>query len=176
MKITPKELFVAFFRIGVQGFGGVLPWARRVLVEERHWFGEEEFLDAWSVAQVLPGGNIINLSISFGARCAGSAGAAAALFGLTLAPLLIICALAAIYVRFGELVQVGRVFGGVSAAGAGLMVATSLRMAASPRMRSPLAVFAVAAFTLTVLLRWPLLLVLAVLVPFSFFLVWWRAR
>lgn len=83
--VAPRDLFLAFFKIGVQGFGGVLPWARRVLVEERKWFSEEQFLDAWGLAQALPGGNIINLSIGFGSRCAGPSGALAAFFELTLA-------------------------------------------------------------------------------------------
>src|SRR4029077_8471885 len=98
--ITPRQLFVAFFKIGIQGFGGVLPWARRVLVEERGWFTEEEFLDAWGLAQALPGGNIINLSIGCGLRCAGPLGALAGFCGLTLAPFAIMVALGILYTRY----------------------------------------------------------------------------
>ncbi len=166
-EITPAALFIAFFKIGVQGFGGVLPWARRVLVEERRWLTPEEFLEQWSVCQVLPGGNITNMSVVFGLRCAGPAGAAAALFGLVFAPFLIFCLLGFLYTRFGTLPPAEGLLRGVSAVGAGLVVATGLRMAASRRMRSVLAVFALAAFVLTGLLRWPLLLVFGLLVPLS---------
>ena len=173
--VVPRDLFLAFFKIGIQGFGGVLPWARRVLVEERKWFSEEEFLDAWGLAQALPGGNIINLSIGFGSRCAGPSGALAAFFGLTLAPFLVMAALGFLYTRFGRLPGIDGVVRGVAAAGAGLVVATGLKFTASPRMRSPLALFALAAFVLSAIVKWPLALVLLVLTPFSWWFCWRRA-
>jgi chromate transporter len=167
--IGPRDLFVAFFKIGIQGFGGVLPWARRVLVEERHWFTEEEFLDAWGLAQALPGGNIINLSIGFGLRHAGPMGSLAAVGGLTLAPFAIMVALGILYTRFGQIQGVDGMLRGVAAAGAGLVVATGLKFTLSPRLRSPLALFAVAAFLLSAIVKWPLALVLLLLAPFA----WW---
>ncbi len=167
MKITPAELFACFFRIGLQGFGGVLPWARRELVEKRRWMSAEEFLEQWSVCQALPGGNITNLSVAFGLRCAGPFGAMAALGGLVFVPFLVFCLLGFLYTRYGALPQAEGALRGVSAVGAGLVVATGLRMAASPRMRSPVALLAVAAFVLTALLRWPLLGVFALLLPLS---------
>ncbi len=166
-RITPSQLFVCFFKIGLQGFGGVLPWARRELVENRRWMSAEEFLEQWSVSQALPGGNITNLSVAFGLRCAGVPGAAAALGGLVSMPFLVFCLLGFLYTRFGAMPQAEGALHGVSAVGAGLVVATGLRMAASPRMRSPLAFFALAAFVLTALLRWPLLAVFGVLLPLS---------
>jgi len=174
--ITPRELFIAFFKIGIQGFGGVLPWARRVLVEERHWFTEEEFLDAWGLAQALPGGNIINLSIGFGLRCAGPLGSSAALCGLTLAPFVIMVMLGVLYTEYGEVAGVVGLLRGVAAAGAGLVVSAGLKFAISPRLRSPLAVFAIAAFILSAFVRWPLALVLLLLAPFSWWYCWRRAK
>ena len=166
-EITPAQLFACFFKIGLQGFGGVLPWARRELVEKRRWMSAEEFLEQWSVCQALPGGNITNLSVAFGLRCAGAPGAAAALGGLVSMPFLVFCLLGFLYTRFGGLPQAEGTLRGVSAVGAGLVVATGLRMAASPRMRSPRAFFALAAFVLTALLRWPLLAVFGLLLPLS---------
>ena len=154
----------------------MLPWARRVLVDERRWLSGEEFLEQWSLCQALPGGNVTNLSVAFGLRCAGPAGALAALLGLVCAPFVVICALGWIYTRYGALPQVEAMFRGISAVGAGLVVATGVRMAMSPRMRSPLALFALAAFTLTALLRWPLLVVLGVLLPLCLAAVWRRSR
>lgn len=174
--IGPRDLFVAFFKIGIQGFGGVLPWARRVLVEEKHWLTEEDFLDAWALAQALPGGNIINLSIGFGLRRAGPAGALAAFCGLTLAPFAIMVALGVLYTRFGQMQGVDGLLRGVAAAGAGLVVAAGLKFSASPRMRSPLAIFAVAAFILSALVKWPLALVLLLLTPFGWWYCWNRAK
>ena len=174
--ISPRDLFLAFFKIGIQGFGGVLPWARRVLVEERRWFTEDEFLDSWGLAQALPGGNIINLSLGFGLRCAGPLGALAGFCGLTLAPFVIMVALGILYTRFGQIPGVDGLLRGVACAGAGLVVATGLRFSASARMRSPLALFAGAAFVLSALVRWPLALVLLVLTPLSWWFCWSRMQ
>ncbi|MFM9968552.1 MAG: chromate transporter [Burkholderiales bacterium] len=172
--IGPKDLFLAFFRIGIQGFGGVLPWARRVLVEEKRWFTEEEFLDAWGLAQALPGGNIINLSISYGQRCAGALGSLAAFAGLTLAPFAVMVMLGILYTRYGQIEGVDGLLRGVAAAGAGLVVGTGLKFAISPRLRSPLALFAVAAFILSAIIKWPLAMILLVLAPLSWWYCWRR--
>jgi chromate transporter len=174
--ITPAQLFVAFFQIGIQGFGGVLPYARRSLVEKRRWLTPEEFLEQWSLCQALPGGNITNMSVAFGRRCAGPVGALAALVGLVCGPFVVICALGWVYTRYGALPQVESIFRGVSAVGAGLVIATGVRMAMTPRMRSSLALFAVAAFIMTALLRWPLGWVLGLLIPMCLFWVWRQAK
>jgi chromate transporter len=173
--IGPKALFIAFFKVGIQGFGGVLPSARRVLVEETGWFTEEAFMNAWGLAQALPGGNIINLSINFGLRCAGPRGALAAFLGLTLAPLAVMIGLGILYTRYGQLPGVDGMLRGIAAAGAGLVSATGLKFAMSPRMRSPLAIFAIASFVLSALLKWPLALVLLVLAPPCWWYCWRRA-
>jgi chromate transporter len=175
-RLTPAQLFVAFLLIGLQGFGGVLPWARRVLVDERRWLTAEQFLEQWSLCQALPGGNITNLSVALGLRSCGPLGSLAALGGLVSGPFTIICVLGYLYTHYGAVPYVEAMFRGISAAGAGLVVATGLRMAASPRMRSPLAVFALAAFVLTALLRWPLLAVLAILLPLCMLGAWASER
>jgi chromate transporter len=174
--IGPRELFVAFFWIGVQGFGGVLPWAKRVLVEQRGWLTQDEFLDYWSICQPLPGGNIMNVAIAFGSRCAGATGALAAFAGLVLAPFIIILCLGYVYTTYGHLPEIGPTFRGIAAAGAGMLVATACQLATTRRLRSPLALFTVASFLLTVWLKWPLLAVLGLLVPFSLLIAWRRAR
>ena len=62
------ELFRAFAGMSLAGFGGVLPWARRAVVEERKWMTADEFNEAFSFSQLLPGPNIVNFSVIFGAR------------------------------------------------------------------------------------------------------------
>ena len=53
--MTVSELFWAFFRTGARGFGGALPWVRRMLVEERRWLTTQEFTDIFSLCNFLPG-------------------------------------------------------------------------------------------------------------------------
>src|SRR4051812_1688231 len=99
--VTLGALFTGFFSIGVSGFGGVLPFARRLIVEQRRWLDEAEFNDVLGMCQILPGPNVVNVSIVVGARFRGPAGAAAAFSGLLLAPLAIVLALATLHARLG---------------------------------------------------------------------------
>src|SRR5262245_29381437 len=96
------ELFIAFSIVSLSGFGGVLAWSRRMLVEIKGWMTPEEFNDAYALCQLLPGPNVINLSVVFGLRIAGASGAAAALLGLVGPPMIIISLLGVLYARFGE--------------------------------------------------------------------------
>ena len=93
---SPGALFLAFTRLALQGFGGVLPVAQRELVERLRWLSREDFLALLALGQVLPGPNIVNLALMIGDRFFGARGAAAALAGILGAPLLLVLALAAL--------------------------------------------------------------------------------
>ncbi len=77
-----SELFAVFTRLALQGFGGVLPVAQRELVERQRWLTREQFLEMLTLSQVLPGPNVINLSLMVGQRFLGARGALAALGGM----------------------------------------------------------------------------------------------
>ncbi|MBV8576720.1 MAG: chromate transporter, partial [Acetobacteraceae bacterium] len=96
---TIGALFSGFFSTGISGFGGTLPWARRMLVEQRRWLTGPEFTDTLALCQFLPGPNVVNLSIAVGARFQGAAGALAAITGLLAAPVAIVIVLGVIYAR-----------------------------------------------------------------------------
>jgi chromate transporter len=169
---SPSELFLAFMKLGLQGFGGVLPVARHALVEDYRWLTMEEFTDIVSRCQALPGPNIVNVSICIGGRHFGARGAIAASAGLLAAPFVLLLVLGALYSGYAQLPAVTDALRGVSAVAAGLILGTVLRMAASPRVRSWRAVFGVAAFAAVSWLRMPLALVLAVLIPASIAAAW----
>jgi chromate transporter len=173
---TPGELFLRFTQVAVSGFGGVLPFARRMLVEERRWLDAEEFADVLSLCQLLPGPNIVNIAVCVGARYHGARGAVAAVAGLVSAPFLMMLALGALYTRYGELPAVSAVFRGVSAAAAGLILAVGIKMAASRRLRSAMALFTVATFAGIAILRLPLLPLLLLAAPASVAAAFWRER
>ncbi len=173
----PGRLFIAFLQIALSGFGGVLPWARRVLVERQAWLDEENFNETLALCQTLPGPNIVNLSVVVGSRFAGAGGAIAALAGLTLVPVAIVITLGALYGRFGDLGRVPGAVAGLGAAAAGLVAATAAKMAEPLIRRRPIraAPFIVLAFIGVGLLRWPLPWVLAALAPPSVAAAWrWR--
>src|SRR5215831_10674154 len=114
-RLSLSELFFGFLKVGVSGFGGVLPFARRMIVEERRWLTELEFLDVLSLSQFLPGPNIINVSIIIGRRFGGVTGSLAACGGLMLMPLVIVLALATLYAQVAQIDAVRGAFTGVSA-------------------------------------------------------------
>jgi len=171
------ELFLAFIRMALHGFGGVLPWARRTIVEDKRWMTAQEFNEAFAVSQFLPGANVVNLAVVFGGRLHGALGAAAALFGLLLPPMAIVLTLGALYQRYGDIDALQRVLGGVAASAAGLIGAVVIKMAA-PLLRegAPALLIAAIAFVAVGVMRWPLPYVLIVMAPVSIALAWWVRR
>jgi len=172
------ELFLAFLEVGLSGFGGVLPFARRALVERRAWLTEASFNETLALCQSLPGPNIVNLSVVVGSRFDGVRGAVASVAGLVLAPVAIIIALATLWRRFGTGGHVPGAMRGLAAAAAGLTGATALKMArpmiaGSPRVAGPLMG---AAFVGVALLRWPLVWVLLAVAPVGVLLAWRTER
>ncbi|MFI4933119.1 MAG: chromate transporter [Caulobacterales bacterium] len=173
---TPRALFLAFLAIALSGFGGVLPFARRSLVDRRGWLTAEDFNETLSFCQSLPGPNVVNLSIVVGARASGWRGSLAALAGLIGAPVAIVITLGALYGQFGSAPQAQGAITGLGAAAAGLVAATAARMA-EPLVRRRLllaAPFILAAFIAVGPLRLPLPYVMLVLAPISIGLAWSR--
>lgn len=169
-------LFSGFLTLGLTGFGGVLPLARRMVVEDRRWLNGAEFTELLGLCQFLPGGNIINLSVAIGLRFHGAAGALAAMIGLIAAPTAIVVVLGVVYERFAADPLVRHAFAGLAAAAAGLLVSTAVRIAMP--IRSDVVAIAVAAlgFIAVAVLRLPLVPAMLALAALSIALTWWRAR
>jgi chromate transporter len=168
------ELFLSFVIVSVSGFGGALPWARRMIVE--HWMSAEEFNEAFALAQFLPGPNVVNFSVVFGSRFGGAAGAAVALAGLMGPPLAIVTVLGVLYAQFGDLEILGRILSGVTAAAAGLLIAVVGKMVL-PLFRKRwdwAPAIAILAFAGVAIMRWPLPWVFAVLAPVAVGIAWFR--
>jgi chromate transporter len=169
-------LFCGFLEIAVSGFGGVMPWARRVLVEKRRWLSPDEFTDLLSLCQFLPGPNIVNMSIAVGARFCGGPGAVVAFLGLMGAPVLIVLALGMLYGAYGHVPRVQSVIHGISAVASGLLVATGIKMLVAPRLRSWMLAFGVLMFMAVAIARLPLVLALLALAPLSIAAAWLKLR
>ena len=122
------DLFVSFTLLALQGFGGVLAVVQRELVEKKRWLTREEFVEDWAVAQIMPGPNVVNLSLMIGARYFGFKGAMAALAGMLIAPLFVVLALAVVYAQFANHPAVLGALRGMGAVAAGLIAATGLKL------------------------------------------------
>lgn len=159
-----QDLFWSFTWLALQGFGGVVAVVQRELVEKKAWLTREEFLEDWAVAQILPGSNVVNLSLMIGDRYFGMRGALVALAGMLAFPLLIALALAALFAGVSDSPQVQGVLRGMGAIAAGLIAATGLRLMGALQTNVMGASVCWALFTITfvaiALLRVPLIWVL----------------
>ncbi len=165
------DLYFCFQSIALRSFGGVLPWTRLVLVEERKWLTAEEFADLLNLCQFVPGPNVGNLTIVVGSRFRGIPGAVAALLGLTLIPFVIAIGLGVLYARYGQIPTIRGIIDGTAAAAAGLIGGMALKMA-EPLQRSRSLrglLFLALSFIGVGIMRWHLALVMLVLAPLSIF-------
>ena len=132
MPVTPPrtltELFLGFLSIGARSFGGVLPWAHRVMVEERRWLAPADFAETIGLCQFLPGPNIGNASIVLGKRWFGVRGALVAFLGLVALPFVWVLALGALYADYAAVPLVKGIVTGVGASGAGLFIGTAIKL------------------------------------------------
>ncbi|MCE7506323.1 chromate transporter [Polynucleobacter sp. IMCC30063] len=174
--VSPKQLFIGFTKIGLSGFGGVLPWARRTVVEQNKWLTAHEFNAILGICQIVPGPNIMNLAVCIGSRFAGVKGAIAAVAGLMLGPISLVLVLAALYDRYGYLTAVQGVLRGISAVGVGLIAATGFKMMRDgfhyPLMFIVVAVTFVAATVFHLALGWVVLIAL----PLGLWLAWGKVK
>ena len=171
-----SELFIAYALISLYGFGGVLAWSRRMMVEERRWLTPEQFNEAYALCSFLPGPNIVNFSVIFGSRVRGPLGGLVALVGLLGPPMLLIVIIGALYAHYGDLPALRRALIGVTAAAAGLIMSTVAKMAL-PLFRNRAVggpVIAFATFGAIGVAQWPLPIVLVVVLPISLALAWVR--
>ncbi|MET0701911.1 MAG: chromate transporter [Mycobacterium sp.] len=171
------ELAWTFNHIALASFGGGLSaWTREIVVVQKQWMGEEEFLSAMTMCRILPGANQINMAVFIGSKMRGLVGACAAVFGLCLMPLVIVLALAFAYFRFKEVPAVKGVLHGASAAAVALTVAMVIKTGQKCLTGViPVLLFG-AAFVLNGLVRLPLLETLAILAPLSLLWAWPRKK
>ena len=163
------ELFVAFAGMSVAGFGGVLPFARRGIVEKHRWMTADEFNETFALCHFLPGPNIVNFTMVFGSRFGGIPGGIAAFAGLLGPPVVIMMILAALYQHFGEIDALRHILAGVSCAAVGLLFSVVLRMMTPLVKRRDLVALVVmaAVFVAIGMVRLPLAAVLLVAIPIS---------
>ncbi|HXV47831.1 MAG TPA: chromate transporter [Candidatus Binatia bacterium] len=171
-RVSRTALFLTFSRISLSSFGGALFWARRGLVEQQRWLTEREFVDLLTLGQLLPGPNVLNLTVMVGYRFSGWTGAAAAVAGYLGWPCLVVIGMGVLYQQYGGLLLVQRALAGMSIVAAGLLLATVIKLAlVLPRHWRPW-LFAVMAFVGVGVLRWPLLWVMGALAPLALVATW----
>ena len=154
------DLFWSFTWLALQGFGGVLAVVQRELVEKKRWMTNDEFVEDWAVAQIMPGPNVVNLSIMIGERYFGWRGAVAALAGMLTFPLILVLAVAVVYAQFASQPAVAGALRGMGAVAAGLIAGMGVKISSTLRKHPLGLAICVGLVALTVIamavLRWPL--------------------
>jgi chromate transporter len=166
---TVAALFFAFAKMSLAGFGGVLAFARRGIVEEHRWMTADEFNETFALCHFLPGPNIVNLTVVFGSRFRGIIGGIAAFAGLVGPPMLLVTVLGALYMRFGDVDALRRILAGVSCGAVGLLIAALFKMMLPLLKRRDAVAFVVMVlvFIAIGIMRLPLQAVLLVAIPIS---------
>jgi chromate transporter len=131
--LAPRPGLVALFngmlQVALSAFGGGLSaWSQRIVVEQRRWMTNEQFLTGLTVARLFPGPNQINMAVYIGAEFRGLPGALAALAGMLLVPFSLLMALGVVYFQVHELPAVDRVLAGVVAAAAGMALSMGFKI------------------------------------------------
>jgi len=176
LRPTLWSLFSSFVIVSVFGFGGTLAWARRMAVDERRWMSATEFNEVFALCQFLPGPNVVNFAVVFGARVRGAAGAFLAVLGLCGPSLLLMILLGFLYGRYGDLPALQKILGGVTTAAAGLLLGTTGRMA-QPLFQSKQWLWLGMTVLVTLaagVFKLPLWWTLAVFVPLCIAIAWKR--
>ena len=162
-----RELFTGFMKLGLMGFGGVLPLAHRMIVEDQKWLSTDEFTRLLGICQILPGGNIINMAVAIGYEFHGIKGAISSVLGLIFAPTLIVILLYELYAQFQAIPTIKHMIEGLAAAAAGLLFAMGFKML-KPIFRSYLTIFTIIMTIIFMLiLKLPLALTLIILVAIN---------
>ena len=176
-KVSLFELAWTFNHIALASFGGGLSaWSRQVLVVDKRWMDEEEFLSAMTMCRIMPGANQVNMAVFVGTNMGGIPGAMAALFGLCLMPVVFILTRGYLYFRFKEIPALKGALHGASAAAVALTFAMVIKTGRKCLTGVVPVLLFLASFVLSGLVRWPLPITLAVLAPLSLVWAWPRKQ
>ncbi len=167
---TLLQLFVAYFVVGTTGFGGSVVWLRRILVEKNRWLTADDFNEALSLSQFLPGPMVFNFIVVIGRHFHGLRGILVSSIALMLMPFMFALMLGALYNLYGAMPAIQGVLRGIAPVAAGLLLSFGCKTAMAPALRSPLAVVAVLTFVAVAFFRVSLPMVMLIIAPASILL------
>lgn len=171
------ELALTFNHIAIASFGGGLSaWSREVLVIEKGWMEDEEFLSAVTMCRILPGANQVNLAVFVGVKFRGIPGALASVFGLTLVPVLIVLVLAYFYFHYHQVPAVAGILKGAAAAAVALTLSMVVKTGRKCLLGVVPMLLFLAVFVMNGIIRWPLLACLSLLAPLALGWAWPRGK
>ena len=173
--VSLRDIFRVFFVVGASSFGGgISGWIHREVAHKRRWIGDQEMLAGIALAQIVPGATVTNVCVYVGQRLRGLPGALAALIGLLAVPFVATILAYLAWDRISSIQALQDIVDGIAAAAVGLNLRLAIVGAkrSYPKVASMLVL--AATFVAVGLLQWPLVPVMAVLIPLSIVLAWPR--
>ncbi len=128
------QIFWTFIKIGTLGYGGgyaMMPLVLEETVEVRHWLTIEEFTDALTLGNALPGPIAPKMAFFIGYKTAGGLGAIMALLGVLLPSLSAMLLLGILFLRFKDHYKVKSVLIALRPAIIALLLWTIIKMSPS---------------------------------------------
>lgn len=175
--VSLLSIAIVFFWMGALSFGGGMTgWVYRTVVLKHGWLTDAEFIQAMTVAQTLPGGNVANLTAYIGNQLRGIPGALVGLFFLLLTPAVSVVVLFVFYQQIATYPIVGVALEGVAAGAVGLLILMAWKTGAELRGNVVGLVFLALTFIAVGVLKLNLLVVMLCLAPISVALAWPRGR
>ena len=126
-----KDFLLYFLRLGTFGFGGPIALAgymQHDLVEGRRWVSKEDYLEGLAFSQLSPGPLAAQLAMYLGWLRAGSLGATLVGIAFVLPSFVMVLALAALYVHFGQLRWIQGAFYGIGASVIAIIARSAIKL------------------------------------------------
>ncbi len=170
-QITLHQIFWQFFVVGAISFGGgIVAYLKELLVNRYRWVDNDEFIVMLSISQTMPGLNSVNIAILMGDRLRGALGAWAASLGLLLPGAAIVLSIGLLYGINSDHPMANHVLGGIAAAAAALLATVTWDMGTRIFKKRKSLALLVLTFVLMSVVKWPLYLVLGVVLPLALYI------
>lgn len=122
------ELFWSFTWMAMQAYGGSTAIAQQFLVDQKQWLTHENFLEMLTISQLLPGPNIMILTVMLGDRYFGWRGALASFFGMITLPASLMLSVFVLYEQYAQNPYVTSALAGMAASASGMVVGSALKL------------------------------------------------
>lgn len=170
-KISLQQLAKTFLFIGLTSFGGgVTAYIRRIIVENKQWLTNEEFFSGLAFCQLLPGANVVGISLYIGNHLCGIPGAILAALCIIFPPSLLFFGLGYFYFSVGALPSIEAMLKGAGAVACGLMASMFVEAVKESLNNSVDVLIFIATFLLTHCAHLHVPYVILIMAPLA---IWW---
>ncbi|TCK90634.1 chromate transporter [Natranaerovirga hydrolytica] len=125
------QIYKTFFIVGILTIGGgiaMLPIIEKEIIEKRKWATDEEVMEAYSLAQSLPGVIAANTAVFLGYKFKKVLGSVAAVLGVISPSIIIIIMISSVLTQLSDYEIIDKAFNGIRVAVLAILVVAVSRM------------------------------------------------